>query len=182
MAIEYALHTHGPWYPNHQPLIYNEAGDRFEFPSVRPEDAGQEEAIYLNAKATIYNIIVSAVDTELAAVPVAYRNEIIDVICQSWLTKVNMVVFSQENNQIVCSLKIDLPPGAGLEIRNDQTVHYWNNGVHKQEVTNLLTTILRKLIEKAFNATSSIADVDRRVIATKNMVLDLVNQFGVVIT
>jgi len=182
MAIEYVLHTHGPWYQSHPPLVYNEQEDRFEFDDVRPEDAGREESIYLNAKAAIYNLIVNAVDAELSAVPKQYRDEVIDAICSAWLTKVNMVVFYEEDRQVVCSLKIDLPPDAGLEIREDQSIHYWQSGVHKQEVTSILTAVLRKLVSKAYSATSGITDVDRRVIATRTMIIDLVNQFGVIIT
>jgi len=182
MAIEYTLHTYGPWYRGHPPLIYNQGQDRFEFESVRVEDAGREEDLYFGAKGTVYSLIVDAVDTELAAVQKTYRDEIIDVLCQAWLTKVNMVVFSQENNQVVCSLHIDLPPGAGLEVREDGTINYWINGVEKREVTNLLKIVLQKLIAKAYAATAGIGDADRRVIVTKNMVLDLVNQFGIIVT
>lgn len=176
--MQFVLHTHGPWATT-QPLVYNESSGKFAFESVRAEDAGREETIYFNAKKTVFNLISTAVNEELPTVPVAIRNQIIDSIALAWVTKVNMVTFPDQQNQVVCSLKIDLPDGAGLEIREDATIHYWNNGEHIQEVSPQLKGMIKVIVRKVYTAVASIPDTELAVRGARNIVQDLMNQVGV---
>jgi len=180
MAIEYVLHTPGPWYNEHPPMIYNEVSGKFEFEDVRLEEAGTEEGRYVGAKLTIWNLIHSAVYEELTEETTEHKNEIVNAIGLSWVTKVNMWVFSDQQHQLVCNLKIDVPDGAGLEIRQNGEIHYWSpESTDMGDVTNNLKTILKKMIRKAYSGTTGITDPDKRIIGVCSILTDLCNQFGV---
>lgn len=172
MQIQWQLHPHGPWYISHEPLIYDEGLGKYIYFSQATHN---EEERYLAAKLAVSNLIAEAVDEQLQDLAKGYRDEIIDAICYAWVTKVNLAIMA--DGTIATSLKIPLNSG-GLEVREDGEIHYWT-ATHEDlgNIRNLLKAQLKIILQKIYNAVSSISDMARAVKFARLMLVDICNQF-----
>jgi len=179
--VKMTLNPHGPWYTG-QRFIFNSTSGNFEYETVRPEDTGNEETLYFNAKKTIHLMVQDAVDEELVGIAEEYRNQIIDDISGALTTKVNMFVFKTQQNQIVCNLNIDLPNNSACEIRPDNSIHFWKDGVDIGDVKPNIKAGIKILIRKVYDYVEGIGfgNTDRTVKAAGNMLIDLMNQVGII--
>lgn len=176
MTIQWQLCPNGPWMPNGEPLVY--ANGAYGYASNPSFNA---EQVYLAGKLAVITLISNAVDAQLPALTADQRNSIIDAICDSWVTKVNMAMMY--DGTPATSLKIPLNAG-GLEVRADGSIHYWtDNHQDLGSVNALLTAQIRVLVGKVHTAvTAAVPNVARAVMVERMILKDVFDQFVVNIT
>lgn len=176
MQVKWLLHSHGPWDHAGESLVYSGGNYIFESQSTHGE-----ETEYMAAKVVVFNMIKDAVDEQLGGIPVAYRNQIIDAIATSWVTKVNFAVM--RDNTTSAGFKLPLTSG-GLEVRADSTIHYWTDeSVDKGDVKGLIKAQLKIIIQKLYDyITANVTGADRQITAMRLCLIDFCNQFGVEVT
>ena len=179
MQVQFELHTQGPWFGSSSPqLIYN--GTTYGYANNPSFPA---EATYLQGKFIVASMIASAVDDQLPSLAVADRNNIIDAICASWVTKVNMGYMT--DGTIACNLMIPNNAG-GLEVRtSDNTIHYWTaQSVDQGDVTSILKAQIQVLVGKVYaGVTAKIPNNTARAYMFMRMILkDVFDQFVIIVS